>query len=123
MELKYYILDGQHQFEACKAIRDRAERKREAVPTWATKFNCRIVKTDTSLEDRQKIAGRQQARAGNVKMTTMSDNLTLFYKFVQKEKEVAAAQGRSPRFNPTQYLSETWIKSGKSAVRDGDVVC
>jgi hypothetical protein len=123
VEQWFYILDGQHSFEAAKMFRLRCEEKRRVVPDWCVKFWCRVLQSGVSLENRQKIAGRQQARAGNVKMTSMSDNLVTFWRYVKKEKDAAEAAGREARHNVTQYLADTWVKSGRSAVRDGDVVC
>ena len=84
----FYVLDGQHSFDAVKL---RCEKKRKDKPEWCVKFWCRVLLSWTSLENRQKIAGRQQAGAGNVKMTSMSDNLVTFWRYVKKEKDATPA--------------------------------
>ena len=123
MEQVFYILDGQHKFKAAMTSRLQLEKGRDPVPLWCRVFRCQVLKPGLSVDVRQRLAGRQQARASNIKTQSISESMTILLNAAKAEVEEAKRGNRAVRHNLTSYLADAYTKSGRSTVKDGDVVC
>ena len=112
------MLDGQHLFSACKEIVLQRQQQHQAVPQWATKFECRRIKADTSLSDRQLIAGREQARSAQVLAVPLSGKV----QWLQKELVAQLAVDKGVT-NKSEALRLVYLKCGCTETVEGSVVC
>ena len=108
----YYIISGQHRFEASRQFRERENNKGRAPPQWAVKFNCDVLKEGLSLTELQRIAGRLQAQQGTVRAMTVAETMAFFLKI----------QKRRPNDTTSKLLVDTFKCTGKS-IQDGTPVC
>lgn len=99
------------------------EQERAEVPSWCKNFRCNVIKGGTSLEDRQKIAGREQARQEGVQRQQLHDTVVWFLKEVEMAKERMVKAGEPVVINKFQLLRTTYTKTGKSIAADGSMVC
>lgn len=133
MSGKYFVLSGQHRVEAARQVAADAERAARPVPSWTQTFRCRVVKADTSLAQRQLVAGRIQARDSTVLDMTTAERITWLVKELAADRQRfdAAQEQREADGKPReQYipnkqacLRETYYKTGCQEKRDGTVVC
>jgi hypothetical protein len=82
----------------------------------------KIIKTSASVDMRQRIAGRQQARSSTIKIQSLTESMSLLLSAAKEEMAEAKRAGREPRHNVTVYLADAYTKSGRSTARDGEVV-
>ena len=80
-------MSGQHTFSACRVIRERAEAEGRTPPSWTLKFTCRKIRSSTSVDLLETIAGREQARTGTVKQQKLSDRLRQFLVEEERHKD------------------------------------
>jgi hypothetical protein len=104
-------------------IKNKREKTRTEVPAWCTQFRCKIVKTATSLDQIQRIAGRQQATASNVKQQTMTASMLQALASSRAETDVAARENRDVRHNLTNYRWDAYTKSGRPRANFSHPVC
>ncbi len=116
MSQLYYILSGQHRFAAACELKEKMEKERLPIPDFVTKFN--IIKPDTPLSIRQKIAGREHVRQETMRNQSLSDTVAWFLKEVEKVKS-----SDHPMIVKKDLLKETYIKTGKNPATDGTPVC
>jgi hypothetical protein len=98
--------------------RDRLE-----VPQYLRSFRCHVVKQDTPLDIRQRIAGREQARQETVRKQTLSDTIQWFLKEVETVKQRAARDQVPVVISKRDLLKTTYMKTGKTITNDGTIVC
>ena len=108
----FYIIAGQHRFEAARQWRDLKGKKREPIGDWAVNFPCTILKEDLDEAEVNHVAGRLQAQSQTVMSMTVSDTMQFFAKLLR----------RKPKESMTRLLYETYDSTGKT-VRDGKPVC
>lgn len=99
------------------------EKERIDVPTWCRKFRAHIIRPGTSLADRQRIAGREQARQQGVQSQTLSDTVTWLLKEADMHKARCEAAGEPVKYNKKELLKATYAKTGKIFSSDGTPVC
>ena len=95
-----WVIDGQHKVAALKELRAMMERRGEIPPEWVMKVRSTRLKPATSLEDRQRIAGREQARASAVLDVSLSGKLEWLLRHLESFKstvEAAVQEGLRPR--------------------------
>ena len=93
------------------------ERRGELPPEWVMKVKSTRLKPATSLEDRQRIAGREQARASAVLDVALSGKLEWLLRHLEAFEatvEAAVQEGlRPPRGqlpgHPQGCLAEVWL--------------
>jgi RecA/RadA recombinase len=121
---KFYILSGQHRFEAANKIAKAALDSAKPVPAYAREFRCVVVKKGTSLDIRQVIAGKAQSTQSSVQDPTLSERLRWTLKEVENAKaslDTDADLGTA--INRTQILRYTYTKTGCRDKTDGSMVC
>ena len=123
VSLKYYVLSGQHKFSASQDMAESFLKERQPVPKWCKKFRCNVIKEGTSLEDRQKIAGREQARQEGVQRQMLHDTVVWFLKEVDMAREKMIQAHEPVVYNKLSLLKTTYLKTGKSIAADGSMVC
>lgn len=96
---------------------------RKTVPAYCERFRAKIVKGATSVDDRQRIAGREQAKSSNVKEQTLTMTMRMLLNMWNQENESAKKEGRPPKHNLGKYMIDCYTKTGRGTVRDGDPVC
>ena len=114
---KFYILSGQHRFQAARKLAAKLESEAKTVPLWAKTFSCTVVRKETSLETRQIIAGRVQATQGAVVDPTLSERLRWLL------REVTEARAKDEPLNRTAVLRLTYVKTACREKVDGTMVC
>ena len=87
------------------------------MPQWMESFECNRVKENTSLSDRQVIAGREQARTAQILTMSLSGRLHWF----QKEIQAQTQQGTKPSIS--QALRMVYLKTGCTETVEGTTVC
>ena len=122
MSRLFYVLSGQHKYSAAVELADRMVLERVEVPAYLTKFRCHIIKADTPLELRQKIAGREQARQDTVKRQSLSDTIQWFLKEVEMFTQRAVQNNEPVIISKRELLKLTYQKTGKSFNADGTPV-
>ena len=120
---KHYVLDGQHQVLAAQRIREELEAARREVPQWLKQFRCTQIKSEVDKDTREIIGGRQQARQAALLQQGMGQTCKRILIELNTVREAAVAAGRPVQFNLSQILEKTWDKTGRSATRDGSLVC
>ena len=108
----YYVISGQHRFEAARHFRERENHKGRSPPEWAVKFTCDVLKEGLTLTEVQRIAGRLQAQQGTVRAMTASETMAFYLK----------QQRKRPGEAPSKLLIDTFKCTGKS-IQDGTPVC
>ena len=109
---EFFIIAGQHRFEAARQWRILKAKNRETVPDWAVNFPCTILKEDLTEAEINYVAGRLQAQASTVMSMTVTDTMTFFAKQLKKH----------PKDSMTKLLLTTYDMTGKT-VQDGKPVC
>lgn len=99
------------------------EQERIPVPKWCQKFRCQVIKAGTSLQDRQLIAGREQARQEGVQRQKLSDTVRWFRNEARMAQERMEKAGVPVVLNKGELLRSTYIKTGKNIASDGTMVC
>ena len=120
---KYFVIDGQHKYQASQNIRRKLESENRPVPQWARRFRCRVLKAGLELEVLQKVAGREQARSQTVASMTFSQTMDWFLREVEKVRSAAERAGEPVVINRSDILRLTYDKTGKTTKYDGSVVC
>ena len=120
---KYFVIDGQHKFQASQNIRRKLESENRPVPMWAKQFRCRVLKAGLELEVLQRVAGREQARSQTVASMTFSQTMDWFLREVEKVRSAAERAGEPVVINRSELLRLTYDKTGKTTKYDGSVVC
>lgn len=119
----YYILSGQHRFAAARKVAEEALKKAKVVPSWAQIFKCSVVKPETTLLQRQVIAGKVQQQQSTVHESALSERVRWLIREVADSKAEAAEAGDTWRPNRTELLRLTYLKTGCKEVTDGTMVC
>ena len=117
---KYYILSGQHRFEAARAVQLAAVAAAKEPPIWSVQFRCTVVRQSTDLQTRQLIAGKTQAAQSTVLSSHLSDRIDWFRKELQDAVDKQDLD--TPIVNRTQLLRLTYIKTGCREREDGSMV-
>ena len=122
-----YVLDGQHKYSAVVKCREMMAAQGTVMPKWMTTFHCCRLKPSTSLDDRQKCAGREQAKAATVLEMPLSAHIEWYLRGLKAQlDDVASAvsEGRkAPEVNRTKILRDVYIKCACTIKNDGPVVC
>jgi hypothetical protein len=130
---------------ASQQIRDQCLEATQVVPSWCQVYKVSLVKSEATLHERQLVAGREQARAGNVMVQGMSNVLDWLHREFQDVLSVAVQKQRAdrkasdeaaedlpwaeecaklkPQPSLTAVLESVYDKTGKIASRDGTKVC
>ena len=108
----FFIIAGQHRFEAARQWREQKAKAREKIPEWCVNFPSSILRENLSESEINYIAGRLQAQSSVVNAMTVSDTMAYFAKILKKK----------PKDSVTRLLLETYDCTGKT-VRDGKPVC
>ena len=118
---------------AAKAVAEEAEREARDVPYWTQMFKCRLVKDSLTLEQRQQLAGRMQARESNVREMTMAQRVGWLYRELEEQRERWLQRhrdedGEEPAVTAAIYdkghaLRQTFIKTGVSDPTKDAMVC
>ena len=109
----FYIVGGQHRYEAARKYREQQIEAHRPVPDWCQKFKCTILRSGLTRGVVEVIAGRLQAQASTLKNMTVAESLEFFYRSYKE------AQGSR---TVTDLLRDTFRKTGKT-VKDGTPVC
>ena len=123
---KYYILSGQHRFEACRLLHQKyLKDSGKPPPPWTSQFRCTQLKQNTDLATRQVIAGKCQAAQSTVLSTPLSDRIQWFLGEVDAVLEAAGDQpeGAEVKVNRTKLLRLTYLKTACKESEDGSMVC
>lgn len=130
---KYYVLSGQHRVEAARRVAQEAASTARVVPPWTQQFRCRIVKAEATLEQRQMVAGRTQAKDSTVLDMAASERVAWLVYEMKKDKErheqeqkKRQDEGREvEEYIPNKQLAlrETYLKTGCKERSDGSMVC
>jgi hypothetical protein len=119
---KWVILSGQHRFLAASAIADAAIADARRPPAFTERFRCKVVKENTSIIERQQLAGRLQAMDGNVMDMTLADRLQWLLKEDTHNREIAEAEGVAYNPTKTELLKNVYSKTGCRETVDGALV-
>ena len=120
---QYFLLAGQHQFVAAQAIRRSLEKANRAVPSWCTKFRCRVLRPDLDQGTLQRIAAQEEAKECSVAAMTFAQTMFWYWKERQRIIQEAKERGEKPMANRVMTLRVTYDKTGKIPKVDGPVVC
>ena len=118
---KYYVLSGQHRYEAARAIYKKALDAAKEPPAWTSEFRCLVVRPGTDLTTRQLIAGKTQAAQATVLTTTLTDRIRWF--LTELNDAVERSDDNAPKVNRTSLLRLTYMKTGCREKEDGSMVC
>ena len=95
----------------------------QAPPSWTQKFRCHLVKADTTVEQREIIAGKTQAAQEMAHGMPFSDKVRWLLREIQLALKAAEERGEAaPVLNRTTLLRMTYTKTGCSAKADGTMV-
>ena len=121
---KYYIISGQHRFQAAQQTAKKAAEKALPAPSWTQRFRCHVVKADTSVETRQIIAGKTQALQESVHGMPFSDKVRWLRREMVAELQALEEKGEEyPQLNRAALLRLTYTKTGCTPSTDGSMVC
>ena len=120
---QYILLVGQHQFLAAQAIRRSLEKANRAVPSWCTKFRCRVLRPDLDLGTLQRIAAQEEAKECSVAAMTFAQTMFWYWKERQRIIQEAKERGEKAVPNKVGILRAIYNKTGKNPTFDGPVVC
>ena len=112
----YFIISGQHRFEAAKRFRREREEDHKPIPLWCRRFTCDILKPDVTVDFRERIAGRLQSSS----LTTLGWSFTETMEYLVQLASKFPEDRRPPR---TDLLRVTYEKTGKNEMHDGGMVC
>ena len=107
----YYIIDGQHQYTACMAIRQQCIDSATPIPPWTERFRCTVLK-EMPLADVRRVAGRCQRAANAALGLKFSETMAIFLIELRN----------APGVPMSEVLKNTYGLSGKTATHDGSLV-
>ena len=109
---------------AAMEVRHQLEEKMLTIPECYTTFRCAVIKEDVTLEMRQKIAGREQARAEYVKSTTLSERVAFYLaRFQEATKGAVQRTEDVDVLRRPSLLKDTYMCTGCTIPHDGTMVC
>lgn len=124
---KYVVLSGQHRVEAARLVAAEELRNARPVPPWTQIIRCKVAKSTTTLDQRELIAGRSQARDGTVLEMPMSERLKWLLRELQKQQKQHDAETMNPDnvWVPakSEALKNTYNKTGCKDKTEGSLVC
>ena len=110
---QFYVVGGQHRFEACRRFREKQLELRRSVPEWAVKFKCKVLKAGLSKDTVEIISGRLQAQSSTLMNMSVATTLRFFHnKYLECEGSLSMSD----------LLKLTYDKTGKR-VTEGTPVC
>jgi hypothetical protein len=118
-----YILDGQHRYVASQRVRKEYEDRGQECPAWCRTFRCAVLYENVSREDRQLVAGGEQARQGLVFAQPLSAKAAWFLRELAtwKSNHPEHTEKDLPHGVGTELLNRTYAKMGNT-VLDGKKV-
>ena len=100
---RYVCLGGQHTLKATLTLRDDAIRRGEPLQQWMTHVSATVIRPDTPIEVREKLAGDHQNKQGEM----MEIPLSRMLHFIRVTKQ------RRPTAHKLQWIADAIQISGR----------
>jgi hypothetical protein len=115
----YWVVSGQHRLEATRKYRQWLEMQRKQLPQWCREARCQLTREGLDVQDLQRLAGRLQAKSGAVISLSLSETMAVFLKDLAEFRQQNASEPSST----ADLMRGVYLKTGKSLLVDGPVVC
>jgi hypothetical protein len=86
-EERYLVLGGQHTCRALRCYRDELTLEGLPVPDWCSVVDAKVLRTDTDLDTRERLAGDHQCEQATVDDIPLSRTAYFLAKYIREHPE------------------------------------